>query len=234
MNKSSAPNGRNHARQDINLLTLPSGSGARHPAAREVAIALIAVIAIGAAFGFWYDHRDRALTRATRDLNADIDDLVMNLEERSHFLAERNADPELVAELKDREQEADDKSRVLDLLSGESVGNTDGFSAHLSALGRRHPEGLWLEHIRIGDGGRQILLRGFALDADLVPRFLAGLGQEPVLAGMPFATFALAADGHGGSPLQFALATVCEAGDDACIALAARDPADHDRAEIEQ
>lgn len=218
------------ARQDINLLTLPSARGrSKHPAAREVGIALVCVIALGSALGFWYDHRDRTLERATRDLNAEIDDLVMNLEERSYFLAERNADPLLLAELKRREREADDKSRVLDLLRGESVGNTDGFSSHLAALGRRHPQGLWLEHIRIGDGGREFLLRGQTLDADLVPRFLDNLRQEPVMAGTPFATFALAADENRSGPLQFALATACETGEDeTCVVLAARDPDETD------
>jgi hypothetical protein len=216
--------------QDINLLTLPSGRRSRHPAAREVGIALLCVLAIGIGGGFWYDHREQALQRATRDLSAEIDDLVMSLEERSYFLAERNADPVLVAELKRREREADDKSRVLDLLRGESVGNTDGFSAHLAALGRRHPEGLWLERIRIGDGGRDVLLRGLALDADLIPRFLSNLRQEPVLAGTAFSTFALAADRENAGPLQFALATGCEtaAGGEgtACIALASGDVSD--------
>lgn len=209
--------------QDINLLTLPSGRGSRHPAAREVGIALLCVIVIGIGGGLWYDHRDRMLEQTTRDLSAEIDDLVMNLEERSYFLAERNADPLLVAELKRREREVDDKSRVLDLLSGESVGNTDGFSAHLAALGRRHPQGLWLERIRIRDGGRDILLRGLTLDADLIPRFLAELREESVFAGTAFASFALAAGNERGAPLQFALATGCatgEAGDDAhCITL---------------
>ena len=210
--------------QDINLLTLPSGRGSRHPAAREVGIALLCVIAIGIGGGLWYDHRDSMLQRETRDLGAEIDDLVMNLEERSYFLAERNADPMLVAELKRREREADDKSRVLDLLSGESVGNTDGFSAHLAALGRRHPRGLWLERIRISDGGRDILLRGLTLDADLIPGFLAELRREPVFAGTPFATFALAAGNERAAPLQFTLATDCETGeageDVRCVALA--------------
>lgn len=198
--------------QDINLLTVPAGRRSRRPAAREVGIALLCVIAVGIGGGLVYDHRAQTLERTTRDLNAAIDDLVMNLEERSLFLAERNADPALLAELQRREGEADDKSRVLDLLRGESVGNTDGFSGHLAALGRRHPEGLWLEHIRIGDGGRDVLLRGLTLDADLVPRFLGNLRQEPVLAGTAFATFALVADEAHAGPLQFALATGCGTG----------------------
>lgn len=197
-------------KQDINLLLTPAGSTSRHPTARQAAMALLLVFTAGFAGGSWYDYQLNSLQKQVATLNSSIDDLVFNLEERSHFLAQRNADPSLVAELQRRQREADDKSRVLDLLSGESVGNTDGFSGHLAALGRRHPEGLWLERIRISDGGRQLLLRGLALDAGLIPKFLGDLQLEPVLAGTTFSTFALSSDEERPAPLRFALATGCE------------------------
>lgn len=196
-------------KQDINLLLTPAGSTSRQPTARQAAIALLLVLAVGFAGGAWYDHQSNSLEQRATTLNSNIDDLVFNLEERSHFLAQRNADPSLVAELQRRQREADDKSRVLDLLSGESVGNTDGFSGHLAALGRRHPEGLWLDRIRISDGGRQLMLRGLALDAGLIPKFLEDLQREPILSGTSFSTFALSSDEEQAGPLRFALATGC-------------------------
>ncbi|MEX2126368.1 MAG: PilN domain-containing protein [Woeseia sp.] len=195
--------------QDINLLTHAPSRSSTQPTARQFGITLLALVFLGVAAGLWQEHRRTSLEQTVEILNADIDGVIMNLEERSFFLAERNADPALVAELKRREREADDKSRVLDLLSGESVGNTDGFSAHLAALGRRHPEGLWLTNIRIADGGRQLLLAGRTLHAGLVPKFLSELQAEPSLAGTAFATFTMAGDGSGTEPLRFALATGC-------------------------
>ncbi len=197
-------------KQDINLLLIPAGSASRHPTARQAAMALMLVLAAGFAAGSWYDYQTNSLQKQAATLNSNIDDLVFSLEERSHFLAQRNADPSLVAELQRRQREADDKSRVLDLLSGESVGNTDGFSGHLAALGRRHPQGLWLDRIRIADGGRQLMLRGLALDAELIPKFLGDLQLEPVLSGTSFSTFALSSDEARVGPLRFALATTCE------------------------
>ncbi len=196
-------------KQDINLLLTPAGSTSRHPTARQAAIGLLLVLAVGLSGGSWYDYQSNSLQQQAATLNSNIDDLVFSLEERSHFLAQRNADPSLVAELQRRQREADDKSRVLDLLSGESVGNTDGFSGHLAALGRRHPEGLWLDRIRISDGGRQLMLRGLALDAQLIPKFLGDLQLEPVLSGTSFSTFALSSDEERAGPLRFALATGC-------------------------
>lgn len=197
--------------QDINLLMPTSGSGTRYPTARQSGIAVLCILGLGIVGGLWYDYENRVLQARARSLNTEIDDLVSSLEERSYFLAERNADPSLVAELKRREREADDKSTVLDLLSGESVGNTDGFSEQLAALGRRHPPGLWLERIQIEAGGREVLLRGLTLEADLVPRFLDNLRDEPVMAGMPFATLALSTGENERAPLKFALATACDA-----------------------
>lgn len=196
-------------KQEINLLLMPSGRSSRNPSARQSCVALVLAFAVGISGGFWHDFRTSSLESTVNTLNSDIDELVFSLEERSYFLAERNADPALVDELKRRQREADDKSRVLDLLSGESVGNTDGFSEHLAALGRRHPQGLWLDRIRIGDGGRQLLLRGLTTDAGLVPRFLSDLQLEPALAGTSFSSFALSTDRAVAGPLRFALATGC-------------------------
>ena len=195
--------------QDINLLISAPSRSSPQPTARQVGIALLVLVVSGTAAGLWQEHERASLEESVQLLNADIDSVIVDLEERSQFLAERDADPALVAELKRREREADDKSRVLDLLSGESVGNTDGFSGHLEALGRRHPEGLWLEDIRIADGGRQLVLAGRTLQAGLVPRFLAELQAEPALAGTAFATFTLSGDARGNAPMRFALATGC-------------------------
>lgn len=197
-------------KQDINLLTTSPGRVSPRPTARQFGIALLALFVAGVVAGVWQEHRRSSLERTVTTLYSDIDGLIATLEERSIFLAERNADPALVAELKRREREADDKSRVLDLLSGESVGNTDGFSAHLAALGRRHPEGLWLENIQIAAGGRQLMLVGRTLHANLVPELLSELQAEPALAGTAFATFAMSGDDTGRTPLRFALATGCE------------------------
>jgi hypothetical protein len=197
-------------KQDINLLTTSPGRSSRQPAARQLGILLLALIVLGVGAGAWREHRRAALEQSLADLGDEIDELVADLEDRSNFLAERNADPALVAELKRREREADDKSRVLDLLSGESVGNTAGFSAKLAAFGRRHPQGLWLENIRIAAGGRQLMLVGRTLHAGLVPQFLSELQSEPALAGTAFATFTMAADDGAPTPLRFALATACE------------------------
>lgn len=81
------------------------------------------------------------------------------------------------ADLKTRQQ-------VIDLVQKGDLGNTKGYSAYFRALSRQIVGGLWLTGFRI-DGG-EIELRGRALQPELVPEYIARLGQEPVMKGKSF------------------------------------------------
>lgn len=198
-------------RQDVNLLVTQTWRvNDSRPVARRFLAAWLALVAIGVAVGVGLDYRTSTLSRAVAAHNLAVDDLMTELEDQSLMLAERDADPALVQELKRLQQEAEDKARVLTLLNGESVGNMDGFSGQLAALGRRHPDGLWLDRIDIGEGGRDVGLRGLTLDAGLVPTFLSRLQLEPVFAGVGFTAFTLESDAKDGGPLHFAIATDCQ------------------------
>ncbi len=84
------------------------------------------------------------------------------------------------------EVERSAKTRLLGLLSSQSLGNTEGFSAQMSGIARRRVDGLWLRELRIESGGSDLALAGSALDAELVPRFLRALGEESTFAGRDF------------------------------------------------
>ena len=207
--------------QEFNLLGTAQRTAQRTPSATQAAWLAGAVLAVGIVSGLLLDWRaDAAETRIDR-ANAGIEDLILNLQERSQFLAQRNADPALVSRLKDLERESSDKNRVLDLLGGKTLGNTAGFSTHLAALGRRNPDGLWLRQVRISDGGRRMALQGNALSADLVPRFIDALQLEPAFQGMAFEHLQIARP-PGGGPVSFSLATPC--GDDCPGAAAENTP----------
>ncbi|MBC7456167.1 MAG: hypothetical protein H7335_21195 [Massilia sp.] len=67
-------------------------------------------------------------------------------------------------------------------------GDTNGFSGYFRAFGKQRLEGLWLTDVSIAGGGANIGLRGKTLEAELVPRYIAGLGAEPVLQGKAFSS----------------------------------------------
>ena len=194
---------------DFNLIGTAPHAGRQRQATRHIAIAAGATLVLGLAAAFWLGSRADAAERRIEAANVAIEDLMLNLQERSQFLAQRNADPALVARLRHLERETTDKGKVLDLLAGKTLGNTAGFSAHLAAFGRRNPDGLWLRRVSISDGGREIAIRGGALDAALVPRFIGALQEEPAFRGTSFQHFALENPPGGGGPVSFSLTTAC-------------------------
>lgn len=196
--------------QDFNLLGTASRSTSGALSATHVAWTAGAVLAIGIATAFWLNFRaDQAEKRIALG-NTAIEALVQSLQERSQFLAQRNANPELVDRLQQLERESTDKGRVLNVLSGKTLGNMAGFSTHLAALGRRHPDGLWLQQIRIGDGGRQMMIRGRAVNAALVPQFIGSLQSEPAFSGVSFERFEMKDKKDAAGPLSFTLESGCD------------------------
>jgi hypothetical protein len=196
--------------EDFNLLgTAPRATHSAWNMAQFLRVAGV-VAAIGLASAFWMNFRASRAEARIVEANAAIDELVLNLQERSQFLAQRDVNPDLVNRLQQLERESTDKGRVLNALSGKTLGNTTGFSAHLAALGRRHPAGLWLQQVRIGDGGRQIAIRGRTQSADLVPRFIGDLQVEPAFSGVAFERFEMKVPKDAAGPLSFALESGCD------------------------
>lgn len=198
--------------QDIDLLSAVPSERQHFPSGIHAAIAVLVVLVATISYSSWLSGQADSAEQEVRLLNDSIDDIVFNLEERSEFLIDRNADPALLEEIVARERELADKRRVLNLLSGETLGNTGGFSEQLAALGRSHSAGLWLQRIELQDGGRRLALEGRAIAAELVPEFLDELEGEDAFNGVAFNQVALR-DVTDELGVGFVLANVCIAGD---------------------
>ncbi len=72
---------------------------------------------------------------------------------------------------------------VLSMVRDSTLGDTQGFSRHLTSLARQDTAGLWLSYIRLSALGDDTRLEGQALRAELVPAYLQFLAAE-----LPFAT----------------------------------------------
>lgn len=67
----------------------------------------------------------------------------------------------------------------------------------LDALSRRQPDGMWLTELSLDERQRDVVLRGRALSASLIPAYLSELSLEPVISGTGFRQVRLeAADDH--------------------------------------
>ena len=82
-----------------------------------------------------------------------------------------------------------DQQLVLGMVADSSLGNTQGFSHHLTSLARQDTDGLWLTHIGLSALGDKTRLEGQALRAELVPAYLQSLAEEPPFAEQRFHQF---------------------------------------------
>ena len=119
--------------------------------------------------------------------------------------APRKPDAALTLEAGDAEAQLASLRRVAQIIQAGDLGNTRGFAEHFRALGRQHQDGLWLTAVAIGSAG--LSLQGRALDATLVPAYIARLTREPVLQGKAFGNLqigqpAAVAAPAGTAPLQ--------------------------------
>ena len=92
----------------------------------------------------------------------------------------------LERELAQLEREQLQKARLVELLSDDDLGNSDGFSAYLAGLARQRIHGLWLTWVQLDAGGRQVGLRGVAVRDPLVPQFITRLSKVEAFRGTEF------------------------------------------------
>jgi Tfp pilus assembly protein PilN len=108
-------------------------------------------------------------------------------------------------QLREAEIEQQQKQRLLSGFMTRRIGDTGGFSRHLAGLARQRIDGLWLTRVIVRDDG--IELAGETDAGELVPRYLARLGQEQAFAGTEFASLRLQRGAGIGTPVSFQVAT---------------------------
>lgn len=148
-------------------------------------ICAIWAVALGLVYGLslW---SGRSLAREHAQLVGQRDDAQVRLQELTATQMETGQSQQLETELERLQNERAQKDSVLRVLARGELGSTVGFAPQLDALADRRLAGVWLTHIGLMEGGREISLRGEASREDLLPRFLERLaGGE----GFPGARF---------------------------------------------
>lgn len=86
----------------------------------------------------------------------------------------------LQAEIRKLETNLSFHEQLIHFLRRNPLGNTEGFSIFLYDLARYQVKGVWLTHLEIQQGGRELILKGSASSAELIPHFLETLRQSKV------------------------------------------------------
>lgn len=147
---------------------------------------LFAVLGAISATQWWWLHHNEQLLVSVKQEQAQ---LTQDIDRLSKALALSSNDTELKKTISDKENELQDKQTVLQALTGKHFGNTTGFAEQFTGLARQHVQGVWITGLYIHAGGEKLNLEGSTYEAELVPRYLQRLAQEPSFKGIEFKTF---------------------------------------------
>lgn len=92
----------------------------------------------------------------------------------------------LEAELLAIENSLRRRQRITEILQNTNFGNTDGYSAYLTAFARQIPTNLWLTGFKLEGAGYDLVLQGRTLQPELLPLYVAQLKREKIMQGKTF------------------------------------------------
>ena len=83
------------------------------------------------------------------------------------------------------------KTRALEQLRAEAQVHGASFAARLAGLARQHVDGIWLDHLTLGDTANALSLSGTTVNPALVPEYLRNLARDPALRGTQIDEFVI-------------------------------------------
>ncbi len=113
----------------------------------------------------------------------------------------------LAREIEALSQEVRVRERLYDVIVPGTGGNIEGFSSHLVGLARQRIHGVWLQTIRINEGGDDLKLVGYTLRPDGVPDLLEKLRSEPAFMGRDFRRLLLERTSGETNRVRFTIST---------------------------
>jgi hypothetical protein len=118
--------------------------------------------------------------------------------------APRAKDPSLAFQQAEAEAELKALHDVTSVLQGGALGNTSGYAEYFRALSRQNVSGLWLTGVSINGAGNDIGVQGRAMQATLIPNYIARLTAERVMRGKSFATLDIGRPQNTAAPVPAA------------------------------
>jgi hypothetical protein len=87
--------------------------------------------------------------------------------------------------------ELEQRRQLLQVMKGQNIGNSTGFSNYLIGFSRQHMSGLSLEYFNLTDGGENIELSGWTHKPELVPDYIGRLRREDSFQDTQFGELAI-------------------------------------------
>ncbi len=195
------------ARQQINLLQAQLRDRKPVlPATHVLAIIALAAL-LSAVATYWFESVRQDASVTLQQLNAQLAQRQQALLELSESIETIEPDASLNARLLRSEQELERLRTITSI--AHSLAPARPLSEFVSGFGRQRPQGLWLASLHIGSGGTDLVLQGHALEASLLPDYIAGLGVEPVFEGLRFGQLSLERQDDSTRWLDFRVVAGC-------------------------
>lgn len=186
--------------QQINLLN-PALLPRREVLTPKLMVLVLGFAVVGMAILYGHErYRLNALAQQEAKISAELEATKRAMLEISKQYAPREPSPALAQEVAAMEARLLSHENVLKAMKYDPAALTPGFSPYLRAFAHQGVKGLWLTGLRIdaADGG--MVIRGRALAPELVPRYIALLGNEPALKGQKFSAMEMALPQRGTVP----------------------------------
>lgn len=179
-------------------------------AARQILLAAVLIIVILLlAYGFSW-RRLQKLEGRRLELAARLENARQrNFDVQQHISARQDT-LVLTGILEELRAAKDARLPLLTVLADLSPDQSSGFSEALRGLAREDLDGVWLRHIYLSEGGRTLVLKGSALQAEQVPVYMQRLSRQQSLAGIEFSTLVVTRSEERQGMYDFELSTALE------------------------
>ncbi|WLQ13851.1 hypothetical protein O5O45_29445 [Hahella aquimaris] len=185
----------------------------RDPLSIPVMIAAaVAVMVLGGFYSGYLVWRSAEVTMSQVAAESRKQALVMEIDTMRKQLEARARDTRLQSDNdRLRLQMQNTEALLAALESGlKADGGAMSYSELMVALARHRQEPLWLQRIRIQQGGERLIFSGATLQPDLLPAYLQALGDEPALRGRAFNMLTLKPEQESASARLFEVDTYLE------------------------
>ena len=165
----------------------------------------IVVAASVAAIAGYQAIRLRSIEQQEAELARQVAAAQADTQRLGKAMALRSRDSRITEEVARLEAEVRGRQEVMDVLGAGGLGDTRGFSDHLTAFARQSFDGVWLTGLSIAAAGRDVSVEGRALQAAYVPGYLKRLNDESAMQGHPFSELVIqepASDPAAATPVR--------------------------------
>jgi len=150
------------------------------------------VITLGVLLAFmlgYYSYAQKQLSMLTAQRSQTAQELLATqatLQQTTLLHTPHAANKALVDQIAQLEQKEAMQQQILQTVNQSSATPEKGYAALMRAFAKQSLDGLWLTSFSIDSRSEQLNISGRTLQSDLVPEYIARLGNEPALKGKLF------------------------------------------------